>query len=144
MALTDPGTLMIAAIGNNGSKGKNSDSSPGNYDLTLGIGALDENDKVASFSSWGTVAQLGNINKPDISAPGVWLYSSLSGPGNQYFKQSGTSMASPVAAGIAALLLERQPELITQPLKLKELLLNMVIPLQDTERAGKGRINLSS
>ncbi|KFF24430.1 hypothetical protein IW16_19070 [Chryseobacterium vrystaatense] len=144
MALTEPGTLMIAAIGNNGSKGKNSDSSPGNYDLTLGIGALDENDQVASFSSWGTVAQLGNITKPDISAPGVWLYSSLSGPGNQYFKQSGTSMASPVAAGIAALLLERQPELITQPLKLKELLLNMVIPLQDVERAGKGRINLSS
>ncbi|WP_326984306.1 S8 family serine peptidase [Chryseobacterium sp. MYb264] len=144
MALTDPGTLMIAAIGNNGSKGKNSDCSPGNYDLTLGIGALDENDQVASFSSWGTVAPLGNISKPDISAPGVWLYSSLSGSGNHYFKQSGTSMASPIAAGIAALLLERQPELMMQPLKLKELLLDMVIPLQDTERAGKGRVNLSS
>jgi len=141
-AITEPGTLMVAAIGNNGSLGKDSDSSPGNYDLTLGIGALDENDVVASFSSWGMVAQSGNISKPDLSAPGVNLYSSLSGPGNRYFQQSGTSMASPIVAGMAALLLEREPGLLLQPLKIKQKLIDLVVAIPDAVRAGHGRINL--
>lgn len=141
-AITEPGTLMVAAIGNNGSLGEDSDSSPGNYDLTLGIGALDENDVVASFSSWGMVAQSGNISKPDLSAPGVSLYSSLSGPGNRYFQQSGTSMASPIVAGMAALLLEREPELLLQPLKIKQKLIDLVVAIPNPVRAGHGRVNL--
>ncbi|MEM1321315.1 MAG: S8 family serine peptidase [Bacteroidota bacterium] len=141
-ATTTPGTLMVAAIGNDGSKGVNSDTSPGNYDLTIGVGALNEDDEVASFSSWGKVEELNNISKPDLSAPGVWLYSSLAGPGNLYFKQSGTSMASPVACGVAALLLEKEPDLRYQPEKLKELLIKAVVPVSDKERAGAGRVNI--
>lgn len=142
-AQTNPGTLMIAAIGNNGSKGVNSDTSPGNYNLTLGVGALDQDDNVASFSAWGTVSEMDNISKPDLSAPGVYLYSSLPGvPGNRYFKQSGTSMASPVVCGVAALLLEDKPDLIFQPDVLKSNLINTVVPISDTERGGKGRVNI--
>jgi len=142
-AQTNPGTLMIAAIGNNGSQGENSDNSPGNYNLTIGVGALDQDDNVASFSSWGTVSEMGGIKKPDLSAPGVYLYSSLPGvPGNRYWKQSGTSMASPVACGVAALLIEQNPDLLHNPDQLKSDLIERVVPISDTTRGGVGRVNI--
>ena len=53
-ARISPGTGMIAAIGNNGANGINNHGSPGNYDIVLGIGAVDNVDSVAPFSDWGT------------------------------------------------------------------------------------------
>ena len=139
-AQTSPGTLMVAAIGNDGIKGVNSDTSPGNYNLTIGVGALDQQDNVASFSSWGTVSEMGGIKKPDFSAPGVNLYSSYPGaPGNKYLKQSGTSMAAPVACGVAALLIQQNPSLLYTPEVLKSQLIDGVAPISDVTRGGKGR-----
>lgn len=63
----------------------------------------------ASFSNYGK-------KTVDVFAPGVNIYSTLPG-GNVYGKMSGTSMAAPVVAGLAALLLEYFPDLSAEQLK---------------------------
>ncbi|MDP4262222.1 MAG: S8 family peptidase [Bacteroidota bacterium] len=63
---------------------------------------------VASFSNYGQ-------KEVDLFAPGVDIYSSV--PGNDYEFDSGTSMATPVVAGIAALILEYYPGLTAEQLK---------------------------
>jgi len=59
-------------------------------------------DLVAPFSNYGK-------KSVDIFAPGVDIYSTI--PNNEYKKNSGTSMAAPVVAGVAALLMSYYPEL---------------------------------
>ena len=86
-------------------------------------------DTLQSFSNWITVgasglkmdglaAEFSNYGKRevDVFAPGVDIYSSLPG-GNKYGKQDGTSMASPVVAGLAALILSYFPELSAKQIK---------------------------
>jgi len=63
---------------------------------------------IASFSNYGSRAV-------DLFAPGVFIYSTI--PGNSYQFYNGTSMASPVVAGIAALILEYYPKLSAKQLK---------------------------
>lgn len=63
----------------------------------------------ASFSNYGK-------KEVDVFAPGVNIYSTLPG-GNKYGNLSGTSMACPVVAGVAALVLEYYPELSAEQLK---------------------------
>lgn len=63
----------------------------------------------AFFSNYGK-------NEVDVFAPGVEIYSTLPG-GNEYGNASGTSMAGPVVAGIAALILEHYPTLSPQQVK---------------------------
>jgi len=66
------------------------------------VGALNDTDDMSSFSSWGP-ADDGRV-KPDISANGVGLFSTL--PGDTYGIFSGTSMSTPSACGMTATLLE--------------------------------------
>lgn len=70
-------------------------------------GKYDEN-FVADFSNYGK-------KSVDVFAPGVDIYSTL--PNNEYGNRSGTSMASPVVTGIAALLLSYFPELTPEEVK---------------------------
>jgi cell wall-associated protease len=63
----------------------------------------------ASFSNYGK-------NEVDVFAPGVNIYSTLPG-GNKYGNYSGTSMACPVVAGVAALILEYFPDLTAEQIK---------------------------
>jgi len=106
--------VPVAAIGN---AGPGTTSNPGNIWGTFGIGATDINDNVASWSSGKVVTwpsppptwpffdiYPSTYIKPDLSAPGVAIRSSV--PGGGYEDWSGTSMATPHVAGTVALMLQ--------------------------------------
>jgi subtilisin family serine protease len=78
-------------------------------------------DTIASFSSRGPVIVDGSYRlKPDISAPGQSVFSSI--PNNRYSYSSGTSMAGPHVVGVVALILSAYPELRGQNDKIDEIL----------------------
>lgn len=81
--------------------------SPGDYPEAFSSSATNINDAIASFSSRGPSAF--GVTKPDISAPGVNVRSSV--PTDRYASFSGTSMASPHTAGTVALLWSFYPGL---------------------------------
>jgi hypothetical protein len=99
------GILVLTANGNEG-PGSGTLITPADADSALGIGAEDSLGVVASFSSRGPTAD-ARI-KPDFSAPGVsiWVLSPLQSGGQAFGRGSGTSFATPILAGGAALFLE--------------------------------------
>jgi subtilisin family serine protease len=109
-ALKAAGILAVDAAGNSGPSCSTVSRPPMIYPEPLVVGATDVNNALASFSSRGPVTVDGsNRMRPDVSAPGVSVRSSI--PGNSYGIFSGTSMASPHAAGAAALLWSAKPQL---------------------------------
>lgn len=66
-------------------------------------------DTIASFSSRGEHGSYDDIVKPDVSAPGVGIISAGSGTGADRDVMSGTSMATPLTAGVAALVYQAHP-----------------------------------
>lgn len=78
--------------------------------ITVGASGDEKNGGLtASFSNFGKA-------EVDVFAPGVGIYSTIPG-GNTYGNSNGTSMACPVVAGIAALILEHYPNLTPQQVK---------------------------
>ncbi len=148
--------IPVAAIGNSG---PGTSCNPGNIWGTFGIGATDEYDDVASWSS-GTEVDWpdppeewpfydyypSTYIKPDFSAPGVDILSSV--PGGGYEEWSGTSMATPHVSGTVALIIQaagwfyyEQPD---EPETIYEILMATSVdfgdPGQDI-RYGWGRID---
>ena len=107
--------------------------SPGDYWSSFNSAALDNTLNAAGFSSRGPAAVTGML-KPNISAPGVAVRSSI--PGNTYENYNGTSMASPHVAGVAALIWSAQPELIGQIEDTMWLLSQTSDPLLTTDGCG--------
>lgn len=107
------GVLPIVAIGN---EGRSRTSSPGNYALPLSVGAATKDNSIASFSGGGTM-NVDNMTYtvPDVVAPGAAVWSSIRSGG--YGEWDGTSMATPIVLGIAALLVERNPEIAALALR---------------------------
>ncbi|KOV67878.1 S8 family serine peptidase [Streptomyces sp. MMG1121] len=106
----ETGALFVVAAGNTGAP--SSIGSPGAADAALTVGAVDSADQAAYFTSAGP--RYGdNALKPDISAPGVDILAArsqlVSGSG-YYTTMSGTSMATPHVAGVAALLAQEHPD----------------------------------
>ncbi|MFJ1972229.1 S8 family peptidase [Streptomyces sp. NPDC087903] len=112
------GILFAIAAGNDGDFGEQTVGSPGSAAAALTVGAVDDKDKLASFSSRGPGLD-GQI-KPDVTAPGVDI-TAAAAPGSLidqevgekppgYLTISGTSMATPHVAGAAAILKQEHPD----------------------------------
>ncbi|MFI2640004.1 S8 family serine peptidase [Streptomyces sp. NPDC018610] len=106
----ETGALFVVAAGNTGAP--SSIGSPGAADAALTVGAVDSADQAAYFTSAGP--RLGdNALKPDLAAPGVDILaarSQLTEGSGYYTSMSGTSMATPHVAGVAALLAQEHPD----------------------------------
>jgi hypothetical protein len=107
------GIFPAFSAGNSGSSCSTL-GSPGDYQESFGSAAHDVNRNIASFSSRGPSAVFGHdpYTKPNISAPGVAIWSTQ--PGNSWTAIGGTSMASPHSAGAVALLWSCNPSLVGQ------------------------------
>jgi len=105
------GILVVASAGNSGSGCGTVQDPPAIYDAAFSVGAINSGDDIASFSSRGPVTRDGSGRlKPDVTAPGVEVRSSV--PGGEYGWKSGTSMAGPHVVGTVALLWSAAPRLI--------------------------------
>ncbi len=108
-ALRAAGILAVAAAGNSGPSCSTVSDPPAIYEEAFVVGATDASDTLAFFSSRGSVTVDGSGRvRPDVSAPGQGVRSSVRGGG--YASFSGTSMASPHAAGAFALLWSAKPQ----------------------------------
>ncbi|KAA1418531.1 S8 family serine peptidase [Nocardioides humilatus] len=111
------GTLFVIAAGN---AGPESISTPGAAADALTVGAVDDADRLAGFSSTGPIFHTSAL-KPDLTAPGVDITAPRSqdipGGSGMYQTMSGTSMATPHVAGAAAILKQEHPGWSGQQLK---------------------------
>ena len=119
------GMVVVVSAGNEGNKLWHYVTTPADAEDVIAVGAVHvQSATIASFSSRGPSAD-GRI-KPDIVAPGQFIYS-VDGarsavPGTfaeeQYVRFNGTSAAAPLAAGVAALVLQANPAL--SPIQVNE------------------------
>jgi serine protease AprX len=128
------GITVVAAAGNHGTDSDAVSHAPGNDPYVITVGGLDDmgtrtrdDDAVASWSSRG--ATQDGYPKPDIYAPGAHIVSNLA-PGSafaslcpdcvvsgEYIRAGGTSMSAPVVSGVAALVVQRNPNLTPDQVK---------------------------
>jgi subtilisin family serine protease len=131
--VTGLGSLVIAAAGNNNSDGF---FQPAGLQQVLSVAATNSSDYRASFSNYGLTV--------DVAAPGVSILSTLTQ--NGYGNLSGTSMASPVVSGLAALVKSVYPDLTPYELAFRIAATADNIDGQNPDFAGllgSGRVNAS-
>jgi subtilisin family serine protease len=110
-AAGEQGVLTVAAAGNDAVNTDELPHYPASFGLAtiVSVGATNRSDDLADFSNYG-------IHSVDVAAPGAVILSTL--PGSQYGFYSGTSMATPHVAGVAALLAAEHPS--WSPVQLRE------------------------
>jgi serine protease AprX len=101
-AVRAAGIVVVASAGNSGPACSSVAFPPAIYNASFSVGATNDSDLIANFSSRGPVTVDGSDRlKPDVSAPGQGVRSCA--PGGVYVSASGTSMAGPHVAGLVAL-----------------------------------------
>ncbi len=133
-AATTAGIVFCISAGNGAAFG--AIATPGTAPSAITAGASDDQDHVAWFSSRGPSYAFGI--KPEVVAPGVEIVSSV--PGGKAAEASGTSMASPHVAGVAALLRAAHPQ--WTPAEVKAAIVTSTVLVEDDVMArGAGRID---
>jgi subtilisin family serine protease len=175
-ALLDVGIVVIAAAGNEGSAtmqnvcpipnnvrvpggcpppylDPDQMENPGGLSCVICVGAVNENDSTATFTSHGPVTwentEYGDypyqpgigLIRPDVCAPGEMIWSLKYNNNNDYDYRSGTSQATPCVAGIVALMLHENPELT--PAAICQILEETALKLAPTKSnlTGFGRVD---
>jgi subtilisin family serine protease len=142
----ETGALFTIAAGNSG-PGDHTVASPGSATDALTVGAVDSTDTVADFSSRGPRFR-DDAPKPEISAPGVDILAALSqystyppDASGFYTAISGTSMATPHVAGVAALVAAAHPDWTGS--QIKDALVSSAAPATGTDvnAYGNGRVD---
>jgi uncharacterized repeat protein (TIGR01451 family) len=129
------GIVVVAAAGNTGSSCASVSVPPALYDASFTVGATYSNGYIATFSGRGPVTVDGsNRLKPDVSAPGVGVRSSV--PGGGYGYKDGTSMATPHVAGLVALLWSAAPHLIGEVERTQDIIRETAQPVVDGSCGG--------
>ena len=131
---TNKGVLICFAAGNDDRDMDVNPQYPGAYPQVLSVAATDHNDRKASFTNFGSTV--------DVSAPGVNILSTI--PGNRYGSKNGTSMASPLVAGLAALIWSKNPTLNSA--QVRQIIENSCDNIDAlnpgfADKLGKGRVN---
>jgi len=131
----EAGIITCVAAGNSG-PGKETVSTPANAEHVITVGALDdkgtvarEDDTVAYFSSRGPT-KFDKLIKPDILTPGVNITSTQANS-DGYVSMSGTSMATPLAAGVMALAVQAKPDIT--PAEAKSIAMGTADKLKDAK-----------
>ena len=126
--------LFVAAAGNSSVNNDRMPHFPSSYNVpnVVSVAALDRNDQLAKFSNWG-------VKSVAIGAPGVDILSTWLG--NAYEEKSGTSMATPVVAGVAALIVAEHPRMAVDDVRKKLLASTDPIVALKGKTVTGGRIN---
>jgi subtilisin family serine protease len=110
--------LFVAAAGNSSVDNDRTPHYPSSYPNVISVAALDRNDQLASFSNFGVKSVM--IGAPGVDILSTWL-------DNEYEEKSGTSMATPVVSGVAALVLAKNPRMSAEDLSKR--LMNSTDPI---------------
>ena len=143
--LTVGGTLFVTAAGNGGGLGPTpyTIDTPGSASSALTVGAVSANDIPAFFSGEGPTTN-GHRLKPDVTAPGVGLLGARAGARETdlYRSMSGTSQATPIVAGAAAMLMQEHPDWSAQRVKAQIVTTADPLPQIGAWSQGGGRLDL--
>jgi subtilisin family serine protease len=132
------GSVLVASAGNEATYYK---SYPASYDNVISVAAINSNNAKAIFSNYGA--------RVDVAAPGVDIYSTMPtyhvtlneyGCNIEYSYLSGTSMSCPYVAGVAGLILSKNPNLSQE--EIKTLIHSAVSKVNSSVYIGTGNINL--
>ena len=102
------GVVCVTAAGNSGSSSWYYIIAPADADSVISVGAVDDNDIIATFSSHGPTSD-GRI-KPEVCARGRQTWCVNPNSNTNYSRLSGTSLACPLVAGAAALIIQARPD----------------------------------
>jgi subtilisin family serine protease len=124
------GALLFVSAGN---WDVNQEIYPAFYDCVIPVGATDHNDKRVDLSWWGSC----HGSWIDVAAPGSNIYTTY--PNDTYTYGDGTSAACPFVAGVAGLMLSKNPSLTQE--EVRTILRSTTDPVDSEFYIGTGRIN---